>query len=285
MRTQSKQTNMKTQFLKIGLIATVGLSTTTFTSCEKVDAQPDFGIENPKYIEFSDTTKNLDIVVMSEDFTTIAVEEPIMPQIPTFDDKKGDKFLQNEPIIVEDPIVVEPYVEPSAKMQGVKIGNTTWATSNVDSYGTFAANAYDAGKYYEWDSKTAWAGTDNSTTTPSDFPWSEANDPCPAGWRIPTLAEQQELLDKTSDKWTSNYQGSGVAGRIFTDGTNELFFPAVGSINAADGALSNADTNGFYWNSTQATGLYGYCLYFSKSSAGKAVFLRTYGRSIRCVAK
>ena len=278
MKTQFKQTTMKTQFLKIGLVATIGLSTATFYSCEKVDAQPDFGIENPKYIELSDTTKNQDIVVMPDDFIDIAIVEPVIPQIPSSDDKKEEKFLQDEPIVI-DPIIEEPTVA-----QGVKIGNTTWATSNVDGYGTFAANAYDAGKYYEWDSKTAWVGIGNPST-PSDLPWSEVNDPCPAGWRIPTLAEQQELLDKANNKWTSNYQGSGVAGRIFTDGANELFFPAVGSLNAADGTLSNADTNGFYWNSTQATGLYGYCLYFSKSSAGKAVFLRTYGRSIRCVEK
>jgi len=37
-----------------------------------------------------------------------------------------------------------------------------------------------------------------------------------SSWRMLTKAEQQELIDNCTCTWTSNYNGTGVSGRIFT---------------------------------------------------------------------
>ena len=48
-------------------------------------------------------------------------------------------------------------------------------------------------------------------------------------WRMPTKAEIQELIDYTTNKWFTNYNGTGVSGTKFTgsNGTS-IFIPASG---------------------------------------------------------
>ena len=50
------------------------------------------------------------------------------------------------------------------------------------------------------------------------------------GWRMPTKAEYQELIDNCDDAWTNDYNGTGIKGRIFTSKVNgkSVFFPAAG---------------------------------------------------------
>ncbi len=169
---------------------------------------------------------------------------------------------------------------------GVKIGNTTWATSNVDDFGRFTTNQHDAGKIYQWNNKKAWnaTGTVNGwkNTNATGATWSSANSPCPAGWRIPTLDEQKELL-RHSNAWTNNWNNTGVAGRVFTDGSNELFFPATGYRSNSDAMLIGSGTNGYYWSETQYGSSYAYNLAFDSSKATSESHRRAYGRSVRCV--
>ena len=86
------------------------------------------------------------------------------------------------------------------------------------------------------------------------------------GWRMPTSAEFKALYDAclngsyntTTDPsgasasvgkgvyWCTSYDG--VAGCLFCDGTNKLFFPAAGY--GGSNGLSNAGSNGYYWSST-----------------------------------
>lgn len=47
-------------------------------------------------------------------------------------------------------------------------------------------------------------------------------------WRMPTVAEYTALINATTQTWTDDYQGTGVAGKILTDKTDSskvLFFP------------------------------------------------------------
>ena len=100
-------------------------------------------------------------------------------------------------------------------------------------------------------------------------------------WRMPTEAELQELFDNCDSMWTEDYNGTGVAGMIFTSKVNGkfVFFPGAGE----------------YYNSlAQDVGLYGYYWTASCWSDGAAYFLYSntlnygqghYGYSVRAVCE
>ena len=104
---------------------------------------------------------------------------------------------------------------------------TLWATCNVG-----ADNPEDYGDYFAWGeiepnppyTNENYTYSDNPVTLPSDHDAATAN--WGDGWRMPTLAEFQELLDNTTVTWT---QQNGVNGWLFTASNgNSLFLPAAG---------------------------------------------------------
>jgi uncharacterized protein (TIGR02145 family) len=186
----------------------------------------------------------------------------------------------------------------------VVINGVTWATRNVDAPGTFAATPGSYGMYYQWNRSTGWycdnatltgvlkgGGTtttwDSSSSTGDE--WESANDPSPAGWRVPTWDELQTLLDTAtvSNKWTAC---NGVNGRLFTDKATgkSLFIPAAGylyyNLDAGhSGSLNGASDLGFYWSSTQYNSGYAYYLNLTEGSLNR--YSRTNVISIRCVSE
>ncbi|MDR2964098.1 MAG: TonB family protein [Bacteroidales bacterium] len=149
-------------------------------------------------------------------------------------------------------------VQLCAQKGGVMVNNVCWATRNVSLPGTFAATPESAGLFYQWNRKIGWSTTEplinsnggyewsNSTMRGSE--WEKANDPSPAGWRVPTSHEIQSLLDynNVTREWVVK---NGVTGRKFTDKTtgNSLFFPAAGYRDEEDGIL-NVIKYCFYWS-------------------------------------
>ena len=108
-------------------------------------------------------------------------------------------------------------------------------------------------------------------------------DPCPAGWRVPTLAEWQAVMGNNS--WT--WQSTPVAGyKISPDGgtTTTIFLPAAGNRTNSGGTLSSVAALGNYWSSSVADI---YALRLSFSSESKNVFndYRAPGYSVRCIAE
>jgi len=81
---------------------------------------------------------------------------------------------------------------------GVVINGITWATRNVSSTGTFVNNPENYGGYYQWNKKDTANFLLHNAYFASSFSkatsWSSANDPCPTGWRVPTIDEFQTLL-------------------------------------------------------------------------------------------
>ena len=72
--------------------------------------------------------------------------------------------------------------------------------------------------------------------------------------RIPTHAEWMELIDNSRSTWTSDYEGTGLAGRIVTCLTthNSIFLPAAGSrsFNNNEHLLELVNAYGSYWSSS-----------------------------------
>ena len=177
----------------------------------------------------------------------------------------------------------------------VWINGVCWAERNVDRPGTFAASPWDAGMFYQWNRNIGWSATNpmiNSNgsttwdnTTPAGTTWERANDPSPAGFRVPTREEIRSLLDgsNVTNIWTTE---NGVNGIRFTDRNNgnSIFLPAAGYRSFSNGTLGDVGSWGYCWSSTQ-DGSYAYDLYFLSSNAFEGWSSRSYGFSVRCVAE
>ena len=155
------------------------------------------------------------------------------------------------------------------------INGVKWATRNVDAPGTFAANPEDPGMLYQWNRNIGWSAI------PSDTTWETANDVCPSGWRVPTVAELGSLAASGS-QWTTQ---NGVNGRIFGSGDNTIFLPAAGYRNPTNGALASVGTIGYYWSST-VSGTNAFRLSFGSSFVDPGnLDDRAFGFSVRCVSE
>ena len=76
-------------------------------------------------------------------------------------------------------------------------------------------------------------------------------------WRMPTLDQQQELIDRCTWQWVEK---NGVYGRLVTGPNgNTLFFPAADY--RGDSTLNNVRSSGAYWSRTLDSG-YPSGLYF-----------------------
>jgi len=104
-------------------------------------------------------------------------------------------------------------------------------------------------------------------------------------WRMPTLAEFQALSAAVDIEWTTDYQGSGVAGMLWTDKTDSsktLFFPAAGT--CGDGSVDDVGNFGAYWSSSLDTSFREKAYYLAIDSGGDqdiASDYRFFGYAVR----
>lgn len=106
-------------------------------------------------------------------------------------------------------------------------------------------------------------------------------------WRIPTDAEWTELRAKCTWTWKTNYNGSGINGRLVT-ATNgkSIFLPAAGFRD--DNNLYFVGSDGDYWSSSLYTDNphYAWLVYFNSDYVNwNYYYYRYYGRSVRPVSE
>jgi len=193
-----------------------------------------------------------------------------------------NKFYKNCRVVVRDPLKYD---------RGVTVFGKKWATRNVDVPGKFTAKPEDKGMFYQWNVQTAWLSegtspmaSDGTTTwnasSNGGTGLSFTNDPCPTGWKVPTIDDLQTL---GSGFWTVK---NGQSGREFVDGNNTLFLPAAGFRQKNGGTLTSSDSEGYYWTATATTSYYASYIHFNNAgltSTGTAD--RGYAYSIRCIEK
>jgi len=146
----------------------------------------------------------------------------------------------------------------SATLPSLTLGGVTWAAYNVDDYQTFAARPDMYTKFYQWNQPTAWAATGTvsnwSSTANTSTSWTI--NPCPSGWRLPTLSEFNALRNAGSTGANANSRGNAVAGRFY--GPNHatctmsalsgcVFFPVSG-YRSEYGNLSWQDSQFALWS-------------------------------------
>ena len=186
---------------------------------------------------------------------------------------------------------------------------TLWATHNVG-----ATNPEDYGDYFAWGeivpnkenyswSTTAFVYYENGSLHFSkyntDSQYGEIDNKTEldpeddaayvnwgSQWRMPSVAQFNELLNQCTWQWT---ELNGVKGRQLTGPNgNTLFLPAAGQRSGAN--LSSVGTYGNYWsrelyylNPTSYRPNSAYKLYFSSGSKQKISASRNYGYPVRPV--
>ncbi|OPC24853.1 hypothetical protein BAX95_04025 [Elizabethkingia meningoseptica] len=178
------------------------------------------------------------------------------------------------------------------------------ATEGIDPFSPEAGNH---GAKYQWGANTNEAGRYisqaddqsnsgsisgwNSTPKP-DGSWIDSsktgNDPCPSGYRVPTMAQWQAVIDNNNIERVGSWSNDGnyTTALYFRNPSNirTLMLPAAGYRRYANGTLRNRGSDGNYWSSSEATSS-AYNLTFYSSSVNADVNLRTLSFSVRCVAE
>ena len=199
-----------------------------------------------------------------------------------------------------------------------------WAKSNLSDKG-LCANPEDYGDYYAWgetepyyssqspltwkNGKSAgydwasyeWCNGSSSTltkyNTQSSFGTVDnktvldqeddvASVKLGGKWRMPTDAEWTELRTKCTWTWTTNYNGTGVMGRIVTaTNGNNIFLPAAGERYDTD--LYDAGSYGYYLSSSLYTDDPSGALnvFFNSDDFGRDGTYRNCGLSVRPVSE
>lgn len=173
----------------------------------------------------------------------------------------------------------DPFV-PSASIHGDKY---QWGatTNQTGRYYSQADDLSNSGNITGWD----------STFLP-DNTWMDdvktANDPCPAGYRVPTRAQWQGILNNPTLNpvtRTGSWANSTTNYTTVIKFGDYLLLPAAGHRSAINGALTARGISGSYWSSTQVSGAVADGLYFGSSGAFVLNFNRSDGYAVRCIAE
>lgn len=97
------------------------------------------------------------------------------------------------------------------------------------------------------------------------------NNPCPMGYRIPTIAE----LEVERNSWTQNNSSGAL--------NSPLKFPLPGGRSNTNGALGAVGSNGSYWSSTVAGSNAWYLLILNSLVDNISNLNRARGLSVRCI--
>jgi uncharacterized protein (TIGR02145 family) len=186
----------------------------------------------------------------------------------------------------------------------MSMGTIEWAGSNLSGYQTFAESETDYGALFQW-------GYDNAlsyqtsiidgwhTTAYSGADWNGGRGPCPSGWRLPTLAELNNLINLPADNttagagtpdgtWTSYSWTTGTSNGLMVtpkagDTDKTLRLPNAGFRNP-DGTASEQGFGGWYWSSmSDGTFAYRVAFYDSFPSGRVSASSKLNGLSVRCV--
>ena len=195
----------------------------------------------------------------------------------------------------EQPAPVVEKREKAAVTTGTHAGHeyvdlglsVKWATCNVGAssptgYGNYYAWGETTPKSEYWDDNCkTWKRSMSDIRANSSYDAARAN--WGGSWRLPTMAECNELVNNCNCQWTSQ---NGVKGMRFTSkrNGNSIFLPAAGwRIGISTGY---AGERGYYWSSTpyESDTQLAYRLKFNSGGSAYTDWLyRNHGHQIRPV--
>ena len=172
---------------------------------------------------------------------------------------------------------------------------TLWATCNVGS-----TSPEQAGLYFAWGETTGFTAEQvengersfdsasyitSAISTDLTLEQDAAHVNLGGNWRMPTKAECQELIDNTTQTWTNDYNGTGVAGKVFTSKVNgkSVFFPAAG--DCGNSSVVGVGSYGRCWSASWGTSSNAWELDFNSGSQYLDSRSRYCGFSVRGVCE
>ena len=169
---------------------------------------------------------------------------------------------------------------------------TKWCCCNVgaskpEEYGGYYAwGETNEKSVYNWDTYAYGSGWDNCQYIGSDIAgtsYDVAHVRMGAPWRMPSHAQQMELMNNCSRQWT---QQNGVNGILVTGPSGgQVFLPAAGAPWYDE--LLNAGSYGFYWSSSLYPYDDYYGAYYLDFNSGRWLWYYSYyrysGLSVRAV--
>ena len=224
--------------------------------------------------------------------------------------RDGSGYLKPNVSLLDDKENVYYNYPPKPKANGhdyVDLGlpnGTLWATMNVgaskpsdaglyfqwgDTSG-YTADQIGKGKQFNWDNyKWSIDGSASNfskyTTTGAtlDLEDDAAHVNMGGDWHMPTPEQIRELINETTNTWTTQ---NNINGRLFTsktDPSKSIFIPAAGY--AYYDSLHNEGSEADVWSSVLGTNSVGrgQYLYFNSSNVYLDNYFRYYGFSVRGV--
>jgi len=179
----------------------------------------------------------------------------------------------------------------SGPVSGSDLNGNGQVASTSDAFNKFIKNN-DATTYNDWripQVDTLWYNNGKKTV----------NDPCPAGWRVPTTTEWQSIVNGSVNVASISDSYNSISGNrwqlfsstnsgylvipLSSNSSPALFLPAAGYRSSTNSVLNSVGSTGNYWSSS-VNGTSAYYLSFTTTtvSSGNSTN-RALGGSVRCV--
>ena len=184
----------------------------------------------------------------------------ITPNVSLINEDNSVRYLPE----LDDPYNGHEYVE---------IGGLKWATMNIG-----ASQPSDYGLYFAWGETTGYT-TNDVTSGVRSFTQDEYNAGPAASisadltleqdaahvnmggnWRMPTKDECQELINNCNTVYTTDYNGTGVTGILFTSkaNNNSIFLPCAGIYSNSSTSILSVYSNASFMSGES---FYGFAIY------------------------
>ena len=169
------------------------------------------------------------------------------------------------------------------------LGSSSVSTSTkAASTGTWSISDESVTKNSIKNPTTFYKGYSNYMPTGSWASSKTANDPCPAGWRVPDGGASgiwATAKDSSDSFTTGGSYGLNFGGVFGSDET--IWYPASGYLSLDTGVLVTVGSLGYYWSVTPdpSYGSGAYCLYCGRNGIvyPSISSLRSYGSAVRCL--
>lgn len=167
-------------------------------------------------------------------------------------------------------------LDPNIPVQGINGNFYQWGRINP-----VATSSTPDGSIVGWNTVTAANGAWNN--------WRKtANDPCPAGFRVPTKAQWEGVLSNNPYSRTGTWVNDGnftTALQFGMSTIKTLTLPASGNRSQFSGLLRYRGRDGYSWASNEQNNGFASSLGFDSSSMIVYENIRSQGFPIRCISE